>query len=275
MTTVFKHPPLVELIAEVRFGPPLMGLGSGGGQAIVQGADGQPMQFAFVASYESFFMRFAVEAHRLGFTIQERVLPPNAVVVPYQTVWRWKKPEIENLYLQLGMGVFTVNGAPPTYESWDTFLPTVEEGVKGLIASFESFPGEAPKCFSQTHLRYIDLFNSERVKDMAPLDFLGNVMGLRIQLPEVVDKLVGHGAVKPHLNFQIPTEDGHILLTFGDGVVGGRRGHIFDSTVTRNGEIPLTHEAVVKCFGESHKVTNDLFMSMTKPLHDEMEVVHD
>jgi uncharacterized protein (TIGR04255 family) len=278
VTTVFQKPPLVELIAELRWGAPIFGIvpGGAGGFAFQTpiGPDGQPqaVEFAIAATYDSFFMRFAVEAYRLGFTIQERVAPPNSILMPYQTVWRWRKPDVDGLFLQLGAGVFTVNGGPPGYSHWGNFVSTVQLGVAGLLAALDSYPGARPTSFSQTLLRYIDLFDGQLAKNKPPLQFFHEVMGLKIELPEVVSKLAStNGVVIPMLNLQIPIKDGTLTVTFGNGVVKGQNGHIFDSTVVRNVAVALASDAVAESFTASHAVTNELFMALTKPLHEEME----
>ncbi|WP_321964200.1 TIGR04255 family protein [Paraburkholderia sp. J7] len=275
MTIVFKNPPLVELMAELRWGAPTVGLMPGGSGMFAFPAGGNPqqLQIAFASSYEAFFMRFAVEAHKMGFTIQERIVPPNTALMPFQTVWRWKKPDVDALFLQLGVGVFTVNGGPPAYTHWDDqFVTTVQDGVRGLIAAIETYPEPRPTAFGQTLLRYIDLFDSESVKDSPPLAFFRDVMGLKIDLPDTISKFATDN-VLPHLGLQVPISDGVMSLTFTHGVVAGRSGHVFDSTVTRNAEVPFDAAAVAENFTASHAITNEMFMALTKPLHGEMEPI--
>ncbi|MDN7604923.1 TIGR04255 family protein [Burkholderia gladioli] len=277
MTIVFKKPPLVELIAELRWGAPTFGLTPGGMGAFAfpaeVGEQGQPqLQFAYATLFDSFFMRFAVEAHKMGFTIQERVIPPNAILMPYQTVWRWKKPDVPGLLLQLGSGVFTVNGGPPAYSHWDTFVPIVQEGVAGLLTALEAHPQPRPTAFSHTLLRYIDLFDSEIAAKKTPLDFFRDVLGLKIELPETMLKFQsGDQPIIPQLNLQTPLVDGVANFMFAYGIIGGRSGHILDTTVTRTTEVPLNANSVAESFTASHAITNEVFMGLTKPLHAEME----
>jgi len=279
VTTVFKKPPLVELIAELRWGAPTLGIvpGSLGPVAIPTpaGPDGKPqaIQFSMAGAYDAFFMHFGAQAHKMGFTVQERIVPPNAFLMPYQTVWRWRKPDVNGLFLQLGAGVFTINGGPPDYTHWGEFLPTVKEGVAGLLDALNTYPGGRPSNFNQTLLRYIDLFADDTAK-LPPLDFLRDVMGLKIQLPDVISELPREGRdVIPHLTFAVPVKDGAVQLLFSHGTVAGRTGHIFDSTVVRNAEVALSSDAVAESFTESHATTNKIFMALTKPLHAAMEAV--
>lgn len=264
-------------MAEIRWGEPTLGLvpGTPAFAMPVLGADGKPkqIQFAIASSFDSFFMRFAVEAHKLGFTVQERIVPPNAVLAPFQAVWRWKKPGTDGLYLQLGSNSFTVNGGPPGYSHWDEFVPTVRQGIDGLLASLEAHP-TPPKSFGETLLRYIDLFDTQAVKNMPPLEFLADVMGLKLELPGVIENLPSRaGPIQSKLDLNVPLSDGLVILSFAHGVAAGRTGQIFDSTVSRNTEVGLSSEAVVNAFSESHKITNSIFMELTKPLHESMEPV--
>jgi len=272
VTIVFKKPPLLELISELRWGPPTLGLSPSGNGPVSMVAGGQPLQFTLTSAYDAFFMRFGVEAHRLGFTIQERVVPHNTVLMPYQTVWRWMRRDNPGLFLQLGVGVFTVNGSPPTYSHWDNFSSTVKDGVDGLLAAFEDYPGGRPTVFGQTLLRYIDLFDGESVRDTPPLGFLSDVMGMKIGIPESISKFASaEGRILPQLSLQIPIDQGILSLMFGYGVAAGRTGHVFDSTVTRSADVELDSQSVVDSFAASHAITNEIFMSLTRPLHDEME----
>lgn len=124
----FKHPPLVELIAELRWG-------SGGG--VLPSAQSQgvrPILLALSGQHEEFFMRFGSKAGALGYDLVERVMPQGFSAMPFQIVYRFRKKLQEQgttLY-QVGAGVFSANSTPP-YRFWNDFRPVLEQGVKLLL----------------------------------------------------------------------------------------------------------------------------------------------
>lgn len=238
----------------------------------VQVGQAAAFQVSFANAYEEFYSRFNVEAAKRGFTLQERIVPPNAMTAPFQTVLRWRRPETAGLFFQLGMGVFTINGSPPSYSHWDEFVPTVRDGIEGLLAALDSYPGGRPQSFNQTHLRYIDLFDEKLAKGHLALSFFSEIMGLNIGIPRIIEEISNNPKlITPFLNLSIPIDGGITQLVFGNGVVGGKQGFILDSTVTRTTEIEPSIEASVKALTDSHAITNQIFMALTKPLHETME----
>jgi len=115
----FKNPPLVELIAELRWGT----------AGIVAGPQGAPqLVMATGSQYEEFFMRFGSKIAALGYERIERIIPPGFPAPPFQATYRFRKKEPEQgttLY-QVGGGVFSANITPPTSpgnssgRSWST-----------------------------------------------------------------------------------------------------------------------------------------------------------
>ncbi len=117
MTTVFRNPPLIEMIAELRW--------SGQWQStipvIMPGANGYA---------EAMFLQWTARMGALGYEHVERLVPvgfPLPLDAPTLRV-KQKTGMPQNTLFQLGPQLFTANATPP-YLSWQDFAPTAREGV--------------------------------------------------------------------------------------------------------------------------------------------------
>src|SRR5437868_4412920 len=102
--TTFESPPLIEIVAELRWGLPEIGLPNEP-QVL------QNLSFGVGPStrLEELFMRFGAKAAAHGYTTFERIVPPGFPLLPFQPVYRYRKAsedQATTLY-QLGAGVFT------------------------------------------------------------------------------------------------------------------------------------------------------------------------
>src|SRR5579863_2360328 len=127
--TIFRQPPLVEIVAEVRWD--------------ITGLPGVPAQFAGgpipvpdSSALEIHFMNFASKAAAKGFGLVERVVPTGFPLLAHQVTLRYRNvAEVEGVPLfQLGPGVFTANLSPP-YKSWEAFRPFIDLGLGLLLES--------------------------------------------------------------------------------------------------------------------------------------------
>lgn len=273
MTITFEKPPLIELMAEVRWGIPTIPLVQSGavGAFPIPILAGQPVQFTTSGSFEPFFAEFAKHVRELGFTLQERTVPANVVVPPYKSVWRWRNPDSPGTTLQLGSGVFTINGAPPAYVKWADFVGTVGETLDALITSLPTYP-QPPQHFTQLLMRYVDLFDEQLTEGKKPSEFLRDVLGVEVVLPKVMkDQARSEEDIAASLQIGMPVDGGTANFVFAQGIVAGRSGFILDSTVTVDREIAIERQQVVENFTRAHDILNPIFIEMTKPIHQKME----
>src|SRR5215472_6295692 len=93
----YRYPPLVELIAELRWGSPL------------PAAQPQNVIVLATGSHEEFFMRFGSKAGALGYGQVERLVPPGFPASSFQAIYRFRKnaPEQGTTLYQVGTGVFS------------------------------------------------------------------------------------------------------------------------------------------------------------------------
>lgn len=116
MTTIFRNPPLIEMIAELRW--PTQGQSAV--PVVLPGANG---------SAEAMFLQWIARMGGLGYEHVER-LAPAGFPLPLDAPVLRVKPKTglpQNTLFQLGPQLFTANATPP-YLSWQDFAPTAREG---------------------------------------------------------------------------------------------------------------------------------------------------
>lgn len=158
-----KNSPLIEIIAEVRWGP---------------GDPRQPAQIVFGGD-ESVYVKFGIEVGKDGYHQLERTMPEGFSAPGGAVAYRYRKSEGEqNTLYQLGTGVFTANGLPP-YNSWEEFRPVIERGVQAWWNINIVRPGETLWLL----LRYVDVFKQQHLGPMSIADFFRVVVGLNYEKP--------------------------------------------------------------------------------------------
>lgn len=264
----FTKPPLIELIAELRWGVPAIALPSSVQITSVGGGAS--------SKHEEFFMRFGSKVAGDGFDRFERVSPPGFPLLPFQPVYRYRYSGSDkgtSLY-QLGVGLFTANITPP-YRSWEQFRPIVEKGVNLLL---EAQPeSKALNAFGSASLRYIDAFRSELTGGVSAIDFLRDTLGFSVDVPKVVKSLAKTGAVpKPALQFQVELENALVLqLQAGEGQVDGEAAVIMDTSVSTTTELGATVADAMAAFDSAHDVIRAAFIGMTEKIASRMEPLQD
>lgn len=262
MALKFSKPPLVELIAELRWS-------SFPGEA-EKPIPLNTIQFGIGddAADEQLYMRFGAEVHQHGFRLAERLLPPGFPSPPGQVIWRYKSETQKSHLLQLGRGVFSANAVRP-YSSWDEFRPCVDRGVDALLRARPD--GDKALKFSSTSLRYIDLFDANLLKGRSQIAFIRDVLGFEISLPDVVAKKVSsEKTLNPTLSIGADIGDGlSMRLTVGEGNIGGEVGVMMDTTIQSTS--PTEPTEVGQVLDRAHKIIHEMFVEMTAPINSLME----
>lgn len=266
---IFSNPPLVELIAELRWGAPAMVLpiaGSGGVMAT------GPTPITASNRAEELFMRFGAKVAEDGFSQFERIVPAGFPLMPFQPVYRYRKGTTTNetsLY-QLGPGLFTANITPP-YQSWEHFRPVVGAGVAKLLECRDNAEMDEP--FGAALLRYIDAFGPEFTQGLSIFDFLTEKLGFHASLPKGINDLADRSQpIQPTLQFGVRLNGGLFMnIAAGEGVVDGRSALILDTTVSTTTVVGCTLEEVMRAFDDAHNVIRTAFISITKPIETLMQ----
>lgn len=259
----FAKPPLVELVAELRWGFP----------ALIQPLAGQlqPVDGVAINRHEEFFMRFGAKAAAEGFDRFERLMPSGFPLIPFQPVYRYRygAPGGTSLY-QLGAGVFSANITPP-YDNWEKFRPVVERGVSLLLEARADDEKTTP--FGTISLRYIDAFGSELMARASAIDFLTGTLGFSLALPAVIHELAMPDAVPTAaLQFEIALKENMVLrIQAGEGQVNGQTAVVMDTTAYRAGDVSPAVIDIMDAFDAAHAVIRHAFIGMTGKVSKLME----
>jgi uncharacterized protein (TIGR04255 family) len=264
MTITFKAPPLAEIVAELRWKPAEM----------LNAAAGFPMPVLpnVAAPYEEAFMRFIAKVGPEGFETFERLIPPGALLIPYQPAVRIK-PKIgtpgTTIY-QLGPNVFTANALPP-YESWDKFNPVVRRGVTVLFETRSQVEKDSEVVVI---LRYINAFGETLTDGLSAAEFLSRVMGIEIKLPDAITRHCVQGKlIEPALKLSVPLAFGTMDITIGRGVVQQAPALVMDTAITFEKPAAPAVDVVMTAFSQARDVIHDTFIRLTKPIHSKMRPV--
>lgn len=267
MNERFDNPPLVELVAELRW----KDLSVPTGMPI-----GFPAGFPFPGSQVAFDqqlpeMTSAMTA--LGFGQSERLIPAGFPAPTETPIVRYRysggsdgnRGQLPSTLFQIGNGIFTANAVKP-YKSWDDFRPVVEQGVRVLLETQKS-----QIAGYSLVLRYIDAFRDDLTDGMSHLDFLKNVFGFEIQLPAVLTKHAQSQAVElPMAQFSIPLAFGSLQLQMTQGEIDGGKAYILENVVQIEGLASANAEAIMESFSKARDVIHDVFVNLSAPIRDKM-----
>jgi len=264
----FDNPPLLEIIAELRWDIPSNSSHPGMPMPVLP-AQSQVLE----AEIEGFSKHIA----DLGFRNAERLVPPGFPWMMGEPAFRYKCSEADDTtaerlkkstIFQVGAGVFTANAVPP-YTSWDDFEPLVRSGVEGLFNMH--FASGKPSSFRPT-LRYVDVFKEEFTHGLPLQEFLRDIMGISLSLPDALSSRSEDKATQvPMLHVVVPLAFGRMTLEFFDGFVNGDKAYVMDMAVHFEGLAFNNIEDLMNAFSQARNVIHETFVNLTKPIHSLMK----
>jgi uncharacterized protein (TIGR04255 family) len=260
MSTSVENAPLLELIAEVRWAP--SGLPDESGAVIGPRIVPPPAK-----CQHEFFMRFAREVHRAGYSEVTRLVPEPFPMLVHQPAFRFNSAnvgETKSLY-QVGPGMFSANAVPP-YESWSAFGPIVRSGVEALLRARDASETDAP--FVGVTLRYIDAFGPYLTEGRDCAAFAREVLGIKIDLPEGLTQHLQSGAAwKPFVQFHIPVRAGVLLaLALGDGIVNDAPAILMDTSVSFSTAFAPKADEIMTALNEAHDLIASAYKRLISPI---------
>lgn len=265
---IFSNPPLVELIAELRWGPwpmtpPLPAAGAG------------VIQFPLASGYvEETFTNFSNHVAAKGFGISERLVPVGFPYFPFSVAYRFRKPPAqgENFLYQIGPGVFSANALPP-YRDWESFRPVVQEGVQALL---ESRHTSEASDFTMVILRYIDLFSEEFTDGKQSFRFLNDILGIKLELPNTLSEQAEDvEKLQSGLQLSIPLKTGLSMnLNFQQGNASGKNGIVMTTEVLTSLPTAPNLPAVMETLEKAHSSIRMAFLGLTEKLRARMKPVN-
>lgn len=265
---IFSNPPLVELVAELRWvpgaagaPPPSTGLGM--------------IQFPLASQHtEQTFTNFSNQVAAKGFNISERLAPIGFPYFPFTVVYRFRKPPAhgENFLYQIGPGVFSANALPP-YRDWDGFRPIVKEGVEALLASRAI--SEASD-FTLVSLRYIDLFSEEFTDGRQSFRFLNEILGIKLELPKALsDQAADVERLQSGLQLSVPLRNGLSMnLNFQQGSAGGKNGIVMTTEVLTSTPTAPNLPTIMETLEKAHTSIRVTFLGLTESIRARMKPVN-
>jgi uncharacterized protein (TIGR04255 family) len=262
----FENPPLVELIAELRWGGPNLPQPLSPGISFT-------VQVAPSTSQEEFFNRFADAIASHGFGRAERLAPVGFGFVPFQPAYRFRKSSEKagtTLY-QIGPNMFSTNVTPP-YQSWDAFRPTIKIGIEVLLETRDKEQEKVP--FDTVALRYINAFDSRLTGGRSTIAFLSEVLGFRIELPPSLNRIRSSiVSVEPILRVTFPAGTDYVMaVNLAAGVISGNPAIIMDSSLLSQQPISPASDRLLEVFDKAHDLIHESFLEMTKEIHPLMNL---
>jgi uncharacterized protein (TIGR04255 family) len=261
----FKNAPLVEMIAELRWGEVPQPVQQGG-SIVVQ---------SIGAEADQFFMRLAGEVYQHGFQRVERLVPPGFPVFPFQPVFRYRKDTADDnsVLFQAGHGLFSVNAVPP-YRSWRAVAPIVRKGITALLNA--RAPNDKDRPFTIVNLRYINAFGPRLTNNQSIDKFTKDVFGFSVELPRAVSRHIKQGSKpKPQIQLSFPLSSGaSMLFSIGEGAIKNEPAFIMDMTISCDQPVADV-EAVMTALTNARNVIHSIFVDLTKPIESLLEPVED
>lgn len=256
----FKRPPLLELVAELRWATP--------NPASIS-VPGFPIQVHVGSAQEDPALEaFRKVAEELGFTFVERLLPPGIAGAQGQPIYRLRR-SADPVVVQAGTGVLTIHALPP-YTSWSAFSPKVREIVAASLAARGDEPGPE---FDVVSLRYIDAFGQRFLREMSPARFAAETLGFELGVPPAVK------------NARLDTAPTQLALTYGFATADRLLAQIAVSEAVINNEVSLVfnmaaraelaveprQEVLMDVFNRAHELIHSVFVDATQSVRDLME----
>jgi uncharacterized protein (TIGR04255 family) len=260
--TWFKNPPVVEIVAELRWPPQV------DQNAVV------PPSGPFIGNeteLEDFYFQFRKRVFDQGYDLAERIVPNGFPSVYGQTVWRYKRSDGGGTLIQLGPGVFTVNALSP-YKNWSEFLPVIQQSVQDLLST--RIASEQNTSFNGIQLIYLNAFRGALLNGKSAYDFVESELGVRTSLPEAFSGLLAKDG-KPSSNLNLLIEVANqpkvLSINLGRGSFNGEEAVLLNLTVSHVGTLQAVQAELVDALSNSRSIIHQSFMSLTKSMHAIMQ----
>jgi uncharacterized protein (TIGR04255 family) len=260
---IFANPPIVELVAELRWVP-------GVASPINPDIGAVTIQFP-MAFVEESFENFRRSIANKGFTNSERLIPFGFPTLPFAVAQRFRKPSNqENYVFQVGLGVFSANALPP-YRDWDSFRPIVREGVETLLSSRHA----SDKANISVLLRYLNVFTEELTEGRKSVDFMNDVLGIKLTLPATLAEQVSNlRDLRAGLQLSFNLKDA-LSMNIGiqEGAVGTKTGIVMTTEVSTVQAVNPQVDEIMQNFDRAHSYIRGTFLGLTTRIRDKMKPV--
>lgn len=246
----YKTPPLIEVIAEVRWG--LIPLESVGG--------------AIDPHFSPVSKKLLENLSARGFVDVERLVPEQVPleVLANQPIFRVRRKKNTWPLFQIGPGVFTCNIVPP-YKGWAEFRESLILGFEAFISAISDYTNVIDLNFLE--LRYIDGFNEEQgMNDY--MSFLVDELGINLTVNDAMfsgdNKVVKLTSASGELVFDnVQPEKSKSIIRYGKGTKDKREALIAQlRVISDQTKFEPEQEALLSWFDSAHFTVRHLFLSM-------------
>ncbi|KTC13864.1 TIGR04255 family protein [Pseudomonas sp. ICMP 10191] len=272
MNERFENPPLVELVAELRWKDPA---------SLAALPPGFPAGFSLPGSNDAFEKQLPTVTRAMsliGYGASERLIPAGFPAPGEAPIVRYRYTDhgavdagsehLPSTLFQIGTGIFTANAVKP-YKSWDDFAPVVEQGVRILLESQQA----EVEGYSLI-LRYIDAFGKDFTGEASHLQFLTEVFGFNIEVPGILREVSSTGVVGlPVMQLIVPLEFGSLQLQMAEGEIEGSKGYILENVVVIEGLVGANVQEIMESFSSARNVIHKVFVGITERIAAKMNPV--
>jgi uncharacterized protein (TIGR04255 family) len=264
MTSPLSKPPIIELIAEMRWLP----ISIDGTEVI------DPLTFLVSgAAEEAFYERFRVALGAYSFSKVDRLIPPGFAIPIHNAIYRHTRAEESSpsVVAQIGPGILSVHALPP-YKDWATFRPIIENALSALLLSRPS--SAQSRVFTRVSLRYLDVFDPRLMGGKSMFRFINEVLKLEVSLPEVLQSEAADlEAVALSIEIKTQTKSQmDLTLSVGPNLnLLEAASIIMDTMVATRNQTAWGVESALEQLDRAHESIHRLFFGLTTPIINLME----
>jgi uncharacterized protein (TIGR04255 family) len=263
----FTNAPLRELVAELQWATQIEAMSAPGPFNV-------PVNLSFGVGNnpDDFLDRFAVAMDDLGFRNQERLVPNDAPSPIRAPILRFRPRAGQTPLVQIGHGLFSINGMPPVYKNWGDFREYLANGVAALLETRNS--AEKNQQFASVAVRYINAFTEDYWGGRTAADFMADVLNFRPNIPQEISALRDDSTpMIINQNARMPLSAGGALsIGVGNGVADGEDAVLLELAVTYE-NVAAHALTLLEQFDDAHGIINQMFRSVTADIIDTLKPV--
>jgi uncharacterized protein (TIGR04255 family) len=265
MVQHFLNAPMREVVAELQWVTQIEAIST-------PGPFNAPVDFSFGVGNnpDDFLERFAIAMDDGGFRNQERLVPNDAPTPIRAPILRFRPKAGQTPLMQVGHGLFSLNGMPPTYKDWGDFQGFLELGVRSLLATRN--PAEINQQLASLAVRYINAFTEDYWGGRTAADFMADVLHFRPNIPPEISNLRdGSAPMVINQNARMPLAAGGALsIGVGNGVADGEDAVLLELAVTYE-NIAADEQIILDRFNGAHGIINQMFRSVTTEISQTLQ----
>lgn len=266
----FSNSPLVEIVAEIRWGES------------IAAPKLRQLEGELGGAYDESYQAFVNVMRPLGYRNIERLIPagfpgfyghPSVRCRPDPADESGPDTALSSTLVQYGPGIFAVNGMQP-YSSWDDFAPLVHNALAAFVEGGVIPQDAGDECDQvQVLVRYVDAFTEDFTKGRTAAQFMRDSLSVAVSVPDVLMGEADAAFDVSSLNLVVQVDHGKMGLKFSDGQFRSSKALMLQMDFKRNELVDFGVDVVMQAFAQGREQIHKAFVGMTRPIHDVMEPV--